>query len=151
MELKRIDTLWHFFVTQNHLFLKRKVDKEVSYQIIKGEIELIHQFQPNFLKQSSLIIQNKNFEVPVQHYAAEKKRFGIKLPFQKPNEKLFFPKELLKLTNIFNFYVDKDRVGGLRVTLVPFQPKNFGEILKPVNLVTKTLWSLTFFSETIKN
>lgn len=151
MELKRIDTLWHFLVTQNQLFLKRNVDKEVTYRIIKGEIELIHQFQSNFLVKSRLIIQNKNFAVPVEHYAAEKKRFGIKVPFQKPNERLFFPKELQKLANIFNFYVDKDKAGGLRVTLMPFQPKNFREILKPVNLVTKTLWSLTFFSETIKN
>lgn len=151
MELKRIDTLWHFFVTQNHLFLKRKVDKEISYRIIKGEIELIHQFQPNFLEQSSLILQNKNFAAPVQHYAAERKRFGIKLTFHKPNEKIFFPKELLKLTNLFNFYVDKDRLGGMRVTLMPFKPKKMGEILKPVNLVTKSLWNLTFFSETIKN
>jgi hypothetical protein len=151
VELKRIDTLWHFLVTQNQLFLKRNVDKEVTYRIVKGEIELRHQFQPNFLEKSSLIIQNKNFGVPVQHYSAEKKRFGIKLPFQKPNERLFFPKELLRLANIFSFYVDKDKAGGLRVTLIPFQPKNFREIIKPVNLVTKTLWSLMFFSETIKN
>ncbi|MEX2593394.1 MAG: hypothetical protein WD426_11515 [Anditalea sp.] len=151
MELKRIDTLWHFFATQNNLFLKKSVEKEVSYRIIKEGIELIHSFSPNFLEQSSLTIQSKNFEMAVHYYASGKKQFGIKVPFHKPNEKLFFPKELLKLNSLFNLYVEKDRSRLMKVTLVPFHPKNIHQILKPVNLITKTLWNSVYFSETIKN
>lgn len=151
LELNRIDNLWHFFATQNNLFLKKTVEKEVSYKMRKGDIVVIHTLKPNFLEESSLTIQSHNFEIGVRHYAAAKKRFGIKTPFQKPNERLFFPKELLKLTGIYSFYVEKDRAGGMKVTLVPFIPKKISDIFKPVNLVTTNLWNFNFFSETIKN
>jgi hypothetical protein len=151
VELKRIDTLWHFFATQNNLFLKKRVEKEICYQLLKGNIELIHLFKPNFLEQSSLTIQSQGFETSVNHYASAKKRFGIKEPFYRPNEKIFFPKEMLKLTSIYNLYVEKDRSGLWKVILIPFRPKIIKEILKPVNLVTKTLWNTFYFSETIKN
>lgn len=151
MELKRIDTLWHFFATQNNLFLKKSVEKEVSYRLIKGDIALTHSFRPNFLEQSILTIQSKDFEMAVHHYASAKRRFGFKVPFHNSHEKLFFPKELLKLNSHFNVYVEKDRSGRWNVALVPFHPKNIHQILKPVNLVTKTLWHTVYFSETIKN
>jgi hypothetical protein len=151
LELKRIDTLWHFFATQNNLFLKKSVEKEVSYRFLKGEIELTHSFRPHFLEQSILTIRSKNFEIGVHYYASAKKRFGIKAPFHPPNEKLFFPKELLKLNSQYNIYVEKDRFGLLKVTLIPFSPKNINQILKPVNLITTTLWKMVYFSETIKN
>lgn len=151
MELKRIDTLWHFFATQNNLFLRKSVEKEVSYRMIKAGIELIHSFRPNFLEQSSLIVQARDFEMAVQYYASAKKRFGIKEPFHKPNEKLFFPKELLKLNSLFNLYVERDRSGLMKITLAPFHPKTIDQILKPVNLITMTLWNMRYFSETIKN
>ena len=151
MELKRIDTLWHFFATQNNLFLKKKVDGEVSYKIIKGDIELVHVFKPNFLELSSLTIQSKSFGMAVQYYAAAKKRFGIKAPHYKLNEKLFFPKELLKLSSLCSFYAERDRAGSFKVTIVPFHPKTISQTLKPINLITKTLWNTLFFSETIKN
>src|SRR5690554_1637538 len=151
MELKRIDNLWHFFATQNNLFLKKTVEKEVSYKMRKGDIEIIHTIKPNFLEESSLTIQSHKFEIGVRQYAVAKKRFGIKIPFHKPNESLFFPKELLKLSSIYSFYVEKDRSGGLKVTLIPFMPKKISEVYKPVNLVTETLWNFNFFSETIKN
>ncbi len=117
----------------------------------KGEIEVKHSFNPQFLTASSLVIQVHNFEMPVQQYAATKKRFGIKVPFQKPNAGIFFPKELLKLSALFSFYVEKDRFGRFRVTIAPFIPKKIQEVYKPVNLVTKALWDFDFFSETIKN
>ena len=151
MDLKRIDTLWHFFATQNHLFLKKTVEKEISYKMRKGEIEVIHSFNPQFLSASTLFIQAHNFEIPVQQYAAAKKRFGIKVPFQKPNEGIFFPKELLKLRALYSFYVEKDRFGRFRVTVEPFIPKKIQDVYKPVNLVTTALWNFNFFSETIKN
>jgi len=151
VDLKRIDTLWHFFATQNSLFLKKTVEKEISYKVRKGEIEVKHRFNPQFLSESSLSIQAYNFEMPVRQYAAAKKRFGIKVPFQKPNEGIFFPKELLKLTALFSFYVEKDRFGRFRVTIAPFIPKKIPEVYKPVNLVTTALWNFNFFSETIKN
>lgn len=151
MELRRIDTLWHFFATQNHLFLKKEVEKEVSYRMVKGNIELVHQFKPNFLEMSNLIIRSKDFQFSVRHYSVAKKRFGIKVPFHRPNEKLFFPKELLKLSNLYNFYVEKDQSGQVQVTLTPFLPKNIDQILKPVNLISQTLWKTNYFSETIKN
>ena len=151
MDLKRIDTLWHFFATQNNLFLKKTVETEVCYKMRKGEVEVLHTFNPRFLSESSLSIQNPNFEIAVRHFGAAKKRFGIKVPFQKPNEGLFFPKELLKLTSLHSFYIEKDRMGAIKVTLIPFLPKRISDIHKPVNLVTKTLWGFNFFSETIKN
>lgn len=125
MELKRIDTLWHFFATQNNLFLRKKVEMEISYTFLKGNIQVIHIFKPNFLEYSSLTIQARDFEVAVQHYAAAKKRFGIKEPFPKNYGKLFFPKELLKLKNIHSFFVEKDRSGLMKVTLVPFSSKKY--------------------------
>lgn len=151
MDLKRIDTLWHFFATQNSLFLKKTVEKVISYKFRKGEIEIKHTLNPKFLSESSLSIQAHNFEIPVQQYAAAKKRFGVKVPFQKPNEGIFFPKELLKLAATFSFYVEKDRFGRFRVTIAPFIPKKISEVYKPVNLVSMTLWNFNFFSETIKN
>ena len=151
MDLKKIDTLWHFFATQNNLFLKKAVDKEVSYSMRKGDIEVRHTFNPKFTAESSLSIQSHNFEVAVRQYAAAKKRFGIKVSFQKPNEGLFFPKELMKLSSLYSFYVEKDRFGGIKETLVPFLPKKITDVYKPVNLITKTLWDFHFFSETIKN
>lgn len=151
MDLKRIDTLWHFFATQNSLFLKKTVEKEVCYKMRKGKVEIKHVFNPQFLAESSLSIQVHNFEMAVRQHAVAKKRFGFKVPFHKPNEGLFFPKELLKLSALYDLYVEKDRFGGLRVTLAPFMPKKISEVYKPVNLVTKTLWDFNFFSETIKN
>ena len=151
MELRRIDNLWHFFATQNNLFLKKNVETEVSYKMRKGDIEVIHTIKPNFLEASSLTIQSQNFEIGIRHFAAAKKRFGIKVPFHKPNERLFFPKELLKLSSSYSFYVEKDRSGGLKVTLLPFIPRKISDVYKPVNLVTMTLWNFHFFSETIKN
>jgi hypothetical protein len=151
VELKRIDNLWHFFATQNNLFLKKKVDKEICYKLVKGQIELIHVFLPNFLEQSSLTIRSKGFGRPIAHYTSQKKRFGVKEPFYKPNEKIFFPKELLMLSTKHSVYVEKDPTGLWKVVLMPFQPKNIGDILKPVNLITHILWNTAYFSETIKN
>lgn len=151
MELKRIDRLWHFFAIQNNLFLKKEVAKEVSYKVRKGNIEVIHIFKPKFLEESSLTVQNHDFEFGVRHYASAKKRFGIKVPFKRPNEQLFFPKELLKLNTSHSFYVEKDRFGAVKVTLIPFLPKKIADVYKPVNLITQTLWEFNFFSETIRN
>ena len=151
VELKRIDNLWHFFATHNNLFLKKQVGKEICYQLVKGQIELIHVFRPNFLDQSSLTMQSKSFGRPVAKYSSEKKRFGIKAPFYKSKEKIFFPKELLMLTASYSTYVEKDSGGLWRLVLMPFKPKNIGEIIKPVNLITNTLWDMVYFSETIKN
>lgn len=81
----------------------------------------------------------------------KKKRFGIKEPFYKSHEKIFFPKELLVLSTKYTTFVEKDSVGLWKMVLMPFRPKNMGEILKPVNLIANSLWDMVYFSETIKN
>jgi len=40
VELKRIDTLWHFFATQNNLFLRKSVEKAIGTDILfRKEVE----------------------------------------------------------------------------------------------------------------
>src|SRR5690606_36783623 len=129
--LKRTDALWHFFATQNSLFLKETVEKVISYKLRKGEIEIKHTLNPRFLSESSLAIQAHNFEIPVEQYAAAKKRFGVKVPFQKPNEGIFFAKELLNLAATCSYYVEKHRFGSFRVTIAPFIPKKISEVYQP--------------------
>ncbi|GEO23173.1 hypothetical protein [Cyclobacterium qasimii] len=150
MELKRIDNLWHFFATQNQLFLKKEIDNKVLYVFAKNKIKLVHSFNPRFTAQSSLSISPESFEMAVETYAASKKRFGLPAAINM-QQRVFFPKELLKLTSRFSLIVEKDRFKNLRVTLEPFAPKNIKETSSPINLISETLWSFRYFSNTVKN
>ncbi|MEX2513310.1 MAG: hypothetical protein WD398_10425 [Cyclobacteriaceae bacterium] len=151
MELKKIDSLWHFFATQNQLFLKKRVDSKVQYCLNKNQINVCHCFNPKFVGQSSLTIHPVGFEMGMEHYASGQKKFGIKPPNIKVHQKLFFPKELLKLNAKYTIYVEKDRFRNLKIILEPFHPKNIKDILHPVNFITENLWGFRFFSEIIKN
>ncbi|AKP51460.1 phage portal protein [Cyclobacterium amurskyense] len=150
MELKRIDNLWHFFATQNQLFLKKHIDNKVLYVFKKNKIQLIHSFNPRFTAQSSLSIGPESFEMGVETYAASKKRFGLPTALNL-HQRLFFPKELLKLTSRYSLIIEKDRFKNLRVTLEPFIPKNIKDTSAPINLICETLWSFRYFSNTVKN
>lgn len=150
MELKRIDNLWHFFATQNQLFLKKEIDTRVFYTFTKNNIKLSHVFNPNFTAHSKLSIGPENFEMAVEIYAASQKRFGLPSPVNL-QQRLFFPKELLTLSTRFSFTVEKDRFKNLRVTLEPFIPKTIKDTSSPINLICEKLWSFRYFSNTIKN
>lgn len=151
MELKRIDTIWHFFATQNHVFLKKQVEQEIHYSFTKNNIILIHSFNPKFTGQSSLSLGPADFEMAVKSYAAGQKKFGIPSPIIKVHQKLFFPRELLKLTASFTLYVEKDRFNHFRVILEGFIPRNIRQTYQPINFISETLWKFRYFSETIKN
>lgn len=151
MELKRIDSLWHFFATQNDLFLKKEVVKNVSYKLARKDILIHHCFNPKFPLLSKLSIQPKAFGVSVASYVAEKKRFGIHMPAPFSLQKPFFPREVLQLSSAHTVQVDRDKDRNLKVTLIPFLPKNIHEIRKPVNQITSCLWGFKYFSELVKN
>ncbi|WP_152520512.1 hypothetical protein [Cyclobacterium qasimii] len=110
----------------------------------------MHSFNPRFTAQSSLSISPESFEMAVETYAASKKRFGLPAAINM-QQRVFFPKELLKLTSRFSLIVEKDRFKNLRVTLEPFAPKNIKETSSPINLISETLWSFRYFSNTVKN
>jgi hypothetical protein len=151
MELKRIDNLWHFFATQNQLFLKKEVDNRVLYTLKKNKIRLIHSFNPRFTIQSSLSIGPESFEMAVKTYAVSQKRFGMPKTLPNLQKPIFFPKELLKLSGNYSLLIEKDRFKNLRVTLEPFLPKNIKNTSSPINLISETLWAFRYFSNTVKN
>ncbi|MFC4874098.1 hypothetical protein [Negadavirga shengliensis] len=151
MELKRIDNFWHFFATQNQLFLKKKVGSEVRYCFTKNSINLCHTLNPKFLSESRLSMKHMDYELGVEHYASAKRRFGFKLMPENVHQRLFFPKEILKLNSNFSLYVERDRFRNFKVTIEPFHPRNIREIMRAANLVSETLWGFKYFSETIKN
>ncbi|SHM65126.1 hypothetical protein SAMN04488057_102485 [Cyclobacterium lianum] len=151
MELKKIDTIWHFFATQNQVFLKKEVSQDVHYIFKKNDIQLSHFFNPKFVGQSSLCMAPVAFEMAVQSYAAGQKKFGFPAPPVKVHKKLFFPRDLLKLTANYNLYVEKDRFNHFRVTLDGFIPRNIRQTYQPINFISQTLWGFRYFSETIKN
>ncbi|WP_163380976.1 hypothetical protein [Cyclobacterium sp. SYSU L10401] len=151
MELKRIDNIWHFFATQNQLFLKKEVNQEVQYSFSKNNIKLIHSFNPKFTGQSSLSMAPDSFEMAVKTYAAGQKKFGLPAPMVQVHQRLFFPKELLKLTANFALFVEKDRFNHFRVTLDSFVPRSIRQTHQPINFISENLWKFRYFSETIKN
>lgn len=151
MELKRIDNIWHFFATQNQLFLKKEVNQDVSYIFRKNKIMLRHAFNPRFIGQSTLTLGPDSFEMAVESRSVVKKKFGFRQPPVKVHQRLFFPKELLKLTASFSITVEKDRFRNIRVTLEPFIPQTIKKTFHPVNFISEMLWGFRYFSETIKN
>jgi hypothetical protein len=151
MELKRIDNLWHFFATQNQLFLKKEVGATITYCLKKNKISACHSFNPKSARHSALTLYPDGFGMAVDYYTAGHKKFGLKTPALKVHQQLFFPSELLKLNACFNVYVERDRFKNLKVRLEPFHPKKIQEVLKPANLISETLWGFKFFSEIIKN
>lgn len=151
MELKRIDNLWHFFATQNELFLKKDIGSRVRYQVQKGDSVVVHTFNPNFPLQASLSVFTREFTLPAKTYRADKKVFGISTPPKLSHQRPFFPKELLTLSAKYCVQVDRDVRGALKVTLYPFHPKNIHEIRTPVNHITQTLWGFKYFAELVKN
>ncbi|WP_375585016.1 hypothetical protein [Cyclobacterium xiamenense] len=151
MELKRIDNLWHFFATQNQLFLKKKTGQEVAYTFVKHNILLTHLFNPRFTSQSVLTIGPESFELAVESQAAGRKRFGLPGQAIKVHQRLFFPRDLLRLTAHFSVTVERDRFRNIRVSLEPFVPQTIIKTYQPVNFISEILWGFRYFSETIKN
>ncbi|WP_114748331.1 hypothetical protein [Pleomorphovibrio marinus] len=151
MELKRIDNLWHFFATQNDLFLKKEVHQVVEYEFEHRKIRLTHSLNPKIPLHSHLVLSHRDFDLGVDRYTVSKKRFGLKSTPRQTFQQQFFPNELMKLTSAFNLYVERDRHKHIKVTLEPFVPKNIREIRNPVNLISKCLWRFSYFSELIKN
>lgn len=154
MELRRIDNLWKFLGIKNNLTVNYSLQEEMKYTLIKGGLELTHQFNPKFLKKSNLIIQERNFKesLPQQRFLSQKQRFGIKPKLSSPvKNAVFFPKELLDLQHSFDLEVQKDKNGHFRISLSPFVPKNVYDILNAVNLISRTLWVKNFFAEGIRN
>ncbi len=151
MELRRIDNLWHFFATQNDLFLKKEVHQKVKYEFERKTLKITHLLNPKFPLQSQLVVSHKDFEMGVDRYMVSKLRFGWGKQAQPGLQQQFFPKELLKLQHSFGLHIERDRQKRFKVILEPFVPKNIGEIRKVLNHVTKTLWGHPYFSELIKN
>ncbi|MCC5936045.1 MAG: hypothetical protein JJU34_02070 [Lunatimonas sp.] len=151
MELHRIDNLWHFFATQNELFLKKEVSRRVSYQVQKQHIALVHSFNPKFPLQSFLTVQPKSFRNVVDTFVAERKQFGIQTPLNLSHQRMFFPKEILLLRNKFSLKVERDSHAQVRVTLTPFLPKNIQDIRTPINHLSEHLWGFRYFLELVKN
>jgi hypothetical protein len=151
MELKRIDNLWHFFATQNDLFLKKEVHQQVKYQFDRKSIRFTHLLNPKFPLQSQLIVCHQDFDLGVDRYMVSKMRFGLKKLPKQSFQQQFFPNDLLKLSNTFNLHIERDRQKRYKVILEPFVPKNMGEIRKALNQITRSLWGYPYFSELIKN
>lgn len=148
MELRRIDNLWKFLGIKNNLSVNYSLHDEMKYSIVKGGLELTHQFNPKFLSKSSLLIQERSFQDNLAHqkFMSQKQRFGIKPKVASPvMSSVFFPKELLDLQKKFDLEVQKDRKGHFKVTISPFVPKSIYDILNVVNLVSRTLWVKNFF------
>ncbi|RZS95725.1 hypothetical protein [Cecembia calidifontis] len=154
MELERINNLWKFLSIKNNLKLDCSKDKEVAYQLTKGNLVLKHIFNPQLLQQSKLLIGDKNFQEKFcQHaYVSSKKRFGFKeKPASLTSQKIFFPKELLLKYRKFDLEICKDYQGHIQVSIGPFFPKNIYEILNQVNPIARTFWVKNFFAEGIRN
>lgn len=154
MELRRIDNLWKFLGIKNNLSVNYSLHEQMRYSLVKGGLELIHQFNPKFLNKSFLILQERSFQdnLAYKKYISQKQRFGIKPKMASPvKDSVFFPKELLDLQKKFDLEIQKDRNGHFKVSISPFVPKNIYDILNVVNLVSRTLWIKNFFAEGIRN
>jgi len=153
MELKRIDNLWNFCRVKTNLPYTKSVDKIVSYRFIKSGIELLHQFNPNLLQSSKLLLVEIGFleKANKYTYGSIKKQFGVKTPSVMGGAKIFFPEEILALKKKYNLIVEQDKNGKFRVTLSPFVPKNIYDIYNTINLISIHLWKTTYFSELTKN
>ncbi|MCH7411602.1 hypothetical protein MM239_19605 [Belliella sp. DSM 111904] len=154
MDLKRIDNLWRFLSIKNNLHLKHLVGDNVMYVIGKGSQKMTHSFNPRFLTDSTLTLEDVHFQSKLiyKQYNAPKKRFGIKQPPISPvSSVVFFPKELLKLSLKYDLNVLKDRHDRYAISISPFNPKNIYDILNAVNVMSKSLWIKNFFAEGIRN
>lgn len=154
MELRKIDNLWKFLGIKNNLTVNYFFDDGMHYEMIKGSIQLCHHFNPNILKQSTLILYERNYQEKffAQHYQVQKHRFGMKQKtISQASEVVFFPKVLLSLYEQYDLEIKKDRMGHFWVKIAPFSPKNIYEILDAVNLINRTLWKKNFFAEGIRN
>ncbi|MCH7401239.1 hypothetical protein ACFOUP_06755 [Belliella kenyensis] len=154
MDLKRIDNLWKFLSIKNNLHLRHLVGDSVTYMIGKGSQKMTHRFNPRFLSDSILILEDVNFQSKLicKQYHAPKKQFGIKQASMSPaSSVVFFPKELLKLSLKYDLKIHKDRYDHYAIAISPFNPKNIYDILNAVNLMSKSLWIKNFFAEGIRN
>jgi hypothetical protein len=154
MELKRIENLWNFCSIKTNLPFQKNVDKQVTYRFIKSGIGLTHSFNPKFLSDSKLVMQEKGFNDKIIHqvYGEVKKRFGMKqkVPIRK-SDSVFFSEEILKLKGKYDLIIEKDKNRHYKVTISPFVPKNIYEIFETVNLISLNLWKTIYFSEITKN
>jgi len=130
------------------------VEQQVAYRFVKSGIVLEHRFNPRFLQESKLMMQEKGFSEKIigQSYGAVKKRFGMKQPISfSKKATVFFPEELLKLKTKYDLIIERDKNQHYRVILSPFVPKNIYEIFDTVNLISLHLWKTIYFSEITKN
>ncbi|TVP48305.1 MAG: hypothetical protein EA341_11325 [Mongoliibacter sp.] len=154
MELLRINNLWKFLGIKNNLTVNYSIHDEMKYSLVKGGLELTHQFNPKFLNKSFLKLQERSFQdkLVYQKFISQKQRFGIKPKVASPVvSSVFFPKELLDLQKKFDLEIQKDRKGHFKVIISPFAPKTVYDILNVVNLVSRNLWVKNFFAEGIRN
>lgn len=154
MVLQRINNLWKLLSIKNNLALECSRNEKVTYEIVKGKLEVQHLFNPKFLEDSVLLIKERGFQENLCHltYTSQKKRFGIKeKPLPVAAQKLFFPKELLLKYQDHDMEVKKDRQGHLFISISPFIPKNVYDILDHVNPIARTFWVKNFFAEGIRN
>ncbi|WP_235893349.1 hypothetical protein [Litoribacter populi] len=153
MELKRIENLWNFCKVKTNLPFQKAVDSKVSYRFIKSGITLIHSFNPKFLQESQLEIQERGFNEKIvgQVYGRVKKRFGMKNSPVKMPQQIFFPEEILRLKDKYSLIIQQDKNRHYRVLISPFVPKNIYEIFDTVNLISLYLWKTIYFSEITKN
>lgn len=153
MDIKKIDNLWRFLSIKNNLPLKLDLDHHMHYIFTKGNIQVIHQFNPKLWQDSELIIKERSFQEKsiLQHYHHKKRRFGVHSEITSTHVEIFFPRELLRLKSKYEMDIQKDRHSNYHISLSPFVPKNVYEILDGVNFVCQELWKKNFFSEGIRN
>ncbi|MBT0812471.1 hypothetical protein KIH41_14380 [Litoribacter ruber] len=151
--MKRIENLWNFCKIKTNLPFQKEVGSKVTYRFIKSGITLIHSFNPKFLQDSTLEIQERGFNDRIvgQTYGKVKKQFGMKNSPVKMPQQVFFPEEILKLKDKYSLIIQQDKNRHYKVTLSPFVPKNIYEIFDTVNLISLYLWKTIYFSEITKN
>ncbi|QDH78585.1 hypothetical protein FKX85_05885 [Echinicola soli] len=153
MDIKKIDNLWRFLSIKNNLPVKLELDHHVYYKFTKGNIQLIHQFNPKLWQESTLIIAEKLFQEKSvsQRFHHKKKQFGFSSKDTSTHVQIFFPKSLLRLKSTYEMDIQMDRNGHYSIGLSPFVPKNVYQILDSVNYVCQEMWKKNFFSEGIRN
>ncbi len=113
----------------------------------------MHQFNPKVWQESALLLYQKDFQDKfiLKQYHHKRKQFGIKSQLTSTHVQLFFPKELLRLKKDFEMDIQKDHSGKYLIKLCPYNPRNVYDILDSVNDITRQLWKMDFFSESIRN
>lgn len=153
MDVRKINNLWKFLGIRNNMPVQLTVDHHVNYRFEKNGIILTHQFNPKLWQESVLSLYHKDFQDKFvqQQFHHKRQQFGIKSALTSTHVQLFFPKELLRLKSEFEMDIRKDRSGKFLVRLCPFNPSNVYQILDSANCISRHLWKMDFFTESIRN